>query len=110
MFATQERKPSEVQVIDFGLATKYLSDDFKNMTDKVGTIYTMAPQVLQGVYDLKCDMVRTSLCSYLLSICCLSTHASFFQWSVGVITYMLLSGSQPFWGPIYDMSWEKRRR
>jgi len=44
MFLTPDRKPSEVKLIDFGLATRYLSDEYKNMTDKVGTIYTMAPQ------------------------------------------------------------------
>ena len=32
------------------------------------------------------------------------------RWSIGVITYMLLSGNQPFWGPPQEMSWEKRRK
>lgn len=62
VFATKQRRPEEVKIIDFGLATKYLSDEYKSMTDKVGTIYTMAPQVLQGVYDLKCDMVCPTHC------------------------------------------------
>jgi len=76
-----------VKIIDFGLATKYLSDDHKNMTDRVGTLYSMSPQVLQGVYDYKCDL-----------------------WSIGVIAYILLSGCQPFWGPPREMPWEKRRK
>ena len=59
----------EPKIIDFGLATKYLSQEYKNMTDRVGTLYSMAPQVLQGVYTSKCDM-----------------------WSIGVIAYILLSG------------------
>lgn len=79
-------KPGEdatVKIIDFGLATRYLSDEHKRMTDKVGTVYTMAPQVLQGVYNYKCDL-----------------------WSVGVIVYVLLSGGQqPFYGPIRPMPW-----
>lgn len=87
-----DRKPSlpsaEIKIIDFGLATKFLSNDYKNMTDRVGTLYSMAPQVLQGVYDAKCDL-----------------------WSIGVVTYMLLSeNQQPFWGPPREMSWEKRRK
>jgi len=88
VFATPERRPSQLKLIDFGLATRFLSNDYKRMTDKVGTVYTMAPQVLQGVYDYKCDL-----------------------WSVGVISYVLISGgSQPFWGPVRDMPWPERRK
>ena len=47
---------TEIKVIDFGLATKFLSNEYKQMTARVGTLYSMAPQVLQGVYDAKCDM------------------------------------------------------
>jgi serine/threonine protein kinase len=59
MFADEHRLPSEIKIIDFGLATKYLSAEYKNMTEKVGTIYTIAPQVLQ---------VRT-MCSIYSYIC-----------------------------------------
>jgi calcium-dependent protein kinase len=78
---------AQVKIIDFGLATRYLSDDHKRMTDRVGTLYSMAPQVLQGVYDAKCDL-----------------------WSIGVVAYILLSGKQPFWGPPREMPWEERRK
>lgn len=43
------------------------------MSDGVGTMYTMAPQVLQGVYTSQADL-----------------------WSVGVIIYMLLTSTRPF--------------
>jgi len=77
----------EIKMIDFGLATKYLSNEFSNMTDTVGTLYSMAPQVLEGKgYDYKCDI-----------------------WSVGVVAYMLLSNQQPFWGPMKAMPWAARR-
>lgn len=68
------------QLIDFGLSMKYRggSGD-KSMTDFVGTIYTMAPEVLQGKYNFKCDL-----------------------WSLGVMAYMLLSSQIPFVGR--DMS------
>ena len=41
----------------------------------VGTPLYMSPEVLEGKYDLRCDL-----------------------WSLGVITYMLLSGQVPFNG------------
>lgn len=83
--------PPEPKIIDFGLATRYLSDDYKKMNHRVGTLYSMAPEVIQAgkdlTYDSKCDL-----------------------WSIGVITYMLLSkGQEPFWGPAREMSWEERR-
>ena len=72
---------------DFGLSTAYLSDEYKIMSDKVGTLYSMAPQVLEGKYDEKCDL-----------------------WSVGVVAYLLLSGDRPFWGPPGQMPWSDRRK
>jgi calcium-dependent protein kinase len=81
-------RAGQVKIIDFGLATRYLSNEHKQMRDRVGTLYSMAPQVLQGVYDAQCDL-----------------------WSIGVVSYMLLSGgTQPFWGPPREMPWEKRRK
>jgi calcium-dependent protein kinase len=77
----------EIKLIDFGLATKYQSEDHTNLTDTVGTLYSMAPEVLEGTsYDYKADL-----------------------WSTGVVTYLLLSRKQPFWGPMEKMSWPKRR-
>ena len=37
-------KDGEVKLIDFGLATAYLSDQYNNLTDTVGTLYSMAPE------------------------------------------------------------------
>jgi len=64
---------AEVKIIDFGLSKVY--GDNTELTEGVGTIYTMAPEVLHGYYTAKCDI-----------------------WSIGVITFMLLSSQMPFYG------------
>eukprot|EP00566_Odontella_aurita_P009884 CAMPEP_0113538188 /NCGR_PEP_ID=MMETSP0015_2-20120614/7231_1 /TAXON_ID=2838 /ORGANISM="Odontella" /LENGTH=431 /DNA_ID=CAMNT_0000437743 /DNA_START=1017 /DNA_END=2312 /DNA_ORIENTATION=+ /assembly_acc=CAM_ASM_000160 len=71
MFASSHPQ-SEVKIIDFGLSKKYGPKD-QYMSEGVGTIYTMAPQVLEGKYTSACDL-----------------------WSIGVITYALLSSQVPF--------------
>jgi len=45
------------------------------LNDVVGTAYYIAPEVLTGAYDYKCDI-----------------------WSIGVILFMLLTGEPPFEG------------
>ena len=64
---------SDLKIIDFGLS-KILSNDNK-MNSIVGTIYYMAPEVLQMNYEEKCDV-----------------------WSAGVILYIMLCGKPPFFG------------
>jgi calcium-dependent protein kinase len=68
---------SEVKLIDFGLSKVYHSGE--RMKKAVGTVYSMAPEVLDGDYTESADM-----------------------WSLGVIAFMLLSGDLPFDG--YDQA------
>jgi len=66
-------KDSQLKIIDFGLSKHFAFDEAQH--DTVGTPYTVAPEVIRGKYDAKCDV-----------------------WGVGVIAYMLLCGDPPFGG------------
>ncbi|CAD7954364.1 unnamed protein product [Amoebophrya sp. A120] len=68
-----KEKGAPLKVIDFGLGAKFEKGD--RMTTKAGTPYYVAPQVLKGDYNEKCDI-----------------------WSIGVIMFILLSGYPPFYG------------
>lgn len=65
---------AEIKLIDFGLSKKYIADS-PRLYESVGTIYTIAPEVLEGEYTAQADV-----------------------WSLGVIAYMLLSSELPFPG------------
>ena len=69
-----EDEDAEVKLIDFGLAAHW-KQYFSTMHQTVGTMYSIAPEVLSGSYSKECD-----------------------SWSLGVITYWLLSQSRPFEG------------
>ena len=64
---------SHLKLIDFGLAKHFLTHE--RIHGAVGSMYYVAPEVLKGSYDSRCDL-----------------------WSLGVIAYMLVSGAPPFWG------------
>ena len=64
---------AEIKLIDFGLSRKY--DKEQKMHSILGTPYYVAPEVLKGEYDEKCDI-----------------------WSIGAVTYLLLCGDPPFTG------------
>ena len=74
-FVYREKDGDEVVLIDFGLSAKYNEQTHQNMRDIVGSSYYIAPEVLRRNHGIECDM-----------------------WSLGVIVFMLLSGSPPFKG------------
>lgn len=63
----------QIQIIDFG--TSVACDDHTKLDEKLGTPYYIAPEVLAKNYGAKCDI-----------------------WSIGVITYIVMSGHPPFNG------------
>jgi len=64
-----------IKVIDFGMSKKFTLGSGSMMRTKVGTIYYLAPQVLEQAYDEKCDI-----------------------WSCGCMAYLMLCGFPPFLG------------
>ncbi|CAI9779547.1 unnamed protein product [Fraxinus pennsylvanica] len=69
---TLKDENSPIKAIDFGLSD-YVKPD-ERLNDIVGSAYYVAPEVLHRSYGTEADM-----------------------WSIGVIAYILLCGSRPFW-------------
>jgi calcium-dependent protein kinase len=61
----------QVKLIDFGFATRFVG--VTPLKTRIGTPYTTAPEVFKQSYDERCDI-----------------------WSVGVVSYVILSGFRPF--------------
>ncbi|KAH7289767.1 hypothetical protein KP509_30G018000 [Ceratopteris richardii] len=71
LFMTKD-EDSAIKAIDFGLSD-FVNPDGR-LNDIVGSAYYVAPEVLHRSYGTEADV-----------------------WSIGVITYILLCGSRPFW-------------
>ncbi|KAJ8476800.1 hypothetical protein OPV22_020527 [Ensete ventricosum] len=69
---TSEGEKSTLKAIDFGLSDFVKPDE--RLNDIVGSAYYVAPEVLHRSYGTEADM-----------------------WSIGVVAYILLCGSRPFW-------------
>ena len=79
-FLFLNKKSSNLKLIDFGLSFNYKENmreelKAKKETKLVGTSYYIAPEVIKGDYDQRCDI-----------------------WSMGVILYILVTAVPPFDG------------
>ena len=72
LFSTVEDE-SPLKLIDFGLSKVFNGDD-NTMKGAVGTTFYMAPEVIKGKYNEKCDV-----------------------WACGIILYIMLCGKPPFY-------------
>lgn len=78
-------KGNHIKIIDFGTSRVFVRN--QKMKQRFGTPFYVAPEVLNGVYDHKCDI-----------------------WSCGVILYVLLSGKPPFYARSVDGVLEKVKK
>ncbi|KAK7285746.1 hypothetical protein RJT34_20527 [Clitoria ternatea] len=69
---TSRSEDADMKLIDFGLSDFIRPDE--RLNDIVGSAYYVAPEVLHRSYSVEADI-----------------------WSIGVIAYILLCGSRPFW-------------
>ena len=80
----EKNSTSALILIDFGLSRRFDAEEV--MTQRVGSCYCMAPEILAGAYDYRCDI-----------------------WSLGVLSYMIISGTPPFSGKTVDLVYEATR-
>ena len=74
MFLAENRAPTTLKLIDFGLAIEYKPfERHTQLSAKVGTLNYLSPEVIRGNYTYKCDI-----------------------WSIGIIYYELLFGKLPW--------------
>ena len=70
-YQTDETGIPECKLIDFGLSC--LIAEKSNFESRVGTLLYVAPEVLKGSYDKRCDI-----------------------WALGIVLYVMISGEVPY--------------
>jgi calcium-dependent protein kinase len=71
----ESKKGKIIKLIDFGASAILSLDKNRKLKEVVGSPYYIAPEVLLGSYDERCDI-----------------------WSIGVILFTMLAGRPPFEG------------
>lgn len=80
LFESRDLTNLNIKITDFGFAKCYDPFNFEGFDDVLGSPLYMAPEVVKKLkYDTKVDI-----------------------WSLGIVTYILLSGRPPFAGKTKD--------
>ena len=77
----------EIKLIDFGCSKLFSKKIHKKISGIIGTDLYCSPEVIDNLYDEKCD-----------------------EWSCGVIMYILLTGDAPFPGETEEEIFEKIKK
>ena len=77
----------EIKLIDFGCSKLFSKKKHKKISGIIGTSLYCSPEVVDDLYDEKCD-----------------------EWSCGVLMYILLSGEPPFPGETEEEIFEKIKK
>ena len=77
----------EIKLIDFGCSKLFSKKKHKKISGIIGTSLYCSPEVVDDLYDEKCD-----------------------EWSCGVIMYILLTGKVPFPGDTEEEIFEKIKK
>ena len=77
----------EIKLIDFGCSKLFSKKKHKKISGIIGTSLYCSPEVVDDLYDEKCD-----------------------EWSCGVLMYILLSGEPPFPGATEEEIFEKIKK
>ena len=77
----------EIKLIDFGCSKLFSKKKHKKISGIIGTSLYCSPEVVDDLYDEKCD-----------------------EWSCGVIMYILLTGEVPFPGDTEEEIFEKIKK
>jgi len=73
ILASKEDQNSSLKLIDFGFSKQFAPNEEQKLYALVGSPIYLAPEVIDGPYDFKCDV-----------------------WSLGIILHVMVTGSSPY--------------
>lgn len=56
---------AEIKLIDFGLTKEYSAQN-NILTERVGTLYSMSPETMKGIYTQQADLWSIAVCAFIM--------------------------------------------